>query len=134
MASTSEHAVSMPVFSLDFALTALRQCQPGDQANFIANFFAKHPPFQYNPNEPPTSEFKRLCTLFRSEGPAFRKTAKEEFQDALTLQFNSIYGTDVNSLQAWQGLCHVLNIAPVPAALNECRQVCPAITLDLEVD
>ena len=48
---------------------------------------------------------------------------KREFKAAMVKQFNDIYGTDSDSLESWQKLCHVLNIEPVPRRLTECREV-----------
>jgi len=45
------------------------------------------------------------------------------FQDALTMQFNDIYGTDENDLTNWQALCARLRMNPVPETLNACREV-----------
>jgi len=52
-----------------------------------------------------------------------REEAHELFRDALTKQFNSSFGTDANNLEAWQNLCAILNVDPVPTALKECREV-----------
>ncbi len=52
-----------------------------------------------------------------------RQEARELFQNALTQEFNKIYGTDVNKLASWQALCRVLEISPVPDELKECRAV-----------
>lgn len=57
-----------------------------------------------------------------------REEARKGFKDALVQEFNMMYGTDVNDIGSWQGLCHVLGIAPVPDKLNECREVCPIET------
>ena len=47
----------------------------------------------------------------------------------MVLQFNGIYGTDVNSVASWQGLCRVLGILPVPPTLEECQRVSFSIPL-----
>jgi hypothetical protein len=52
-----------------------------------------------------------------------KKLARENLKDAMTQQFNNIYGTDENNLAAWQNLCQVLNIDPIPDELNLCRNV-----------
>lgn len=56
------------------------------------------------------------------DGPE-RQKAREGFKDTLTLQFNDIYGTDVNDLAAWQKLCTVLNLPDIPNELEACREV-----------
>jgi hypothetical protein len=63
--------------------------------------------------------------MCRGWGKDDRDEAREGFKDALVQEFNKMYGTDVNDLGSWQGLCRVLGIAPVPDKLNECREVCP---------
>jgi hypothetical protein len=45
------------------------------------------------------------------------------FQDALTVQFNDSYGTDVDDLTNWQGLSARLGMDPVPESLDACREV-----------
>ena len=51
------------------------------------------------------------------------KDAREKLGDALTKQFNNVYGTDVNDIANWQLLCRVLGISPVSEDLDECRHV-----------
>lgn len=48
---------------------------------------------------------------------------REGFKDALVQEFNERFGTDGNDLAAWQNLCNVLRIVPVPDTIRECRQV-----------
>lgn len=52
-----------------------------------------------------------------------REEARAAFKDALTQEFNTIYGTDVNSLASWQALCARIGISPIPTTLKQCRQV-----------
>lgn len=52
-----------------------------------------------------------------------RAEAYELLHDAMTKQFNEMYGTDADSLMSWQGLCRVLDISPIPENLQECREV-----------
>lgn len=53
--------------------------------------------------------------------------ARESFSVALTKQFNSIYGTDVGSLEAWQSLCYRVGVPHIPDSVTECRKVCSAL-------
>jgi hypothetical protein len=62
--------------------------------------------------------------MSRSWDKDAREEAREGFKNALVQEFNKMYGTDVNDIGSWQGLCRVLGIAPVPDKLNECREVC----------
>ncbi|TDL17498.1 hypothetical protein BD410DRAFT_696001, partial [Rickenella mellea] len=88
-------------------------------------FFARYPLFSsYDPSAPATTEFRRMCRFFRWGGyDDEKRKARELFQDALTQEFNEIYGTDVNKLASWQALCRILEISPVPDKLKECRAV-----------
>jgi len=52
-----------------------------------------------------------------------RKEARELLRDAMTQQFNAIYGTDVDDIGSWRNLCQVLEIAPIPEELVACRNV-----------
>ena len=69
-------------------------------------------------------EFYRLCdeSGWDREDPD-RKAAHQDFKAALVQQFNAVYGTDVNDIGAWQNLCHVVRIDPVPEDLHACREV-----------
>jgi len=51
-----------------------------------------------------------------------REAAYQLLRDAMTKQFNEIYGTDADSLNAWQNLCRVLDISPIPENLKGCRE------------
>ena len=51
------------------------------------------------------------------------KAAREKLKDALTKQFNSKYGTDVDDIKNWQLLSNVLGISPASEDLDECRHV-----------
>lgn len=69
-------------------------------------------------------EFYRMCEYFewQSSAPAMLQ-ARNEIKDALTQQFNTIYGTNENDLSAWQNLCRVLELSDIPDDLFRCRQV-----------
>jgi hypothetical protein len=78
------------------------------------------------------AEFYRMCNHYGWRGDKDkdghylnpeREVAGKEFKNALTLQFNAIYGTDENSLVAWQNLCIILNLGDVPEELHACRKV-----------
>lgn len=70
------------------------------------------------------SEFERMCKIidfkpFKSSQAEARKGMK----DAMTKDFNALYGTDVNDLGAWQSLCRVLQFPTIPDNLVECQEV-----------
>lgn len=90
----------------------------------LANFFARYTYFNYDPTKSATAEFNRLCgSNDWKRHSDERKEAKMGFQDALTMQFNFNFGTDVNDLTNWQALCARLQMDPVPESLNKCRKV-----------
>lgn len=69
-------------------------------------------------------EFYRMCDQFGWETDDEEKEkARESLKDAMTLQFNSIYGVDVDDISSWQSLCEALGIVPIPKKLETCRNV-----------
>ncbi|KAF4465416.1 Phosphate import ATP-binding protein, partial [Fusarium albosuccineum] len=113
------------------------QCRFGDSCKFAhepppANqqihhdpmdlFFAEYPSFDYQRNKPFYSEFYRMCHQFSwDKNDKSRREAFDEFRIALVEQFNTIYGTDENSLESWQLLCRTLGIG-VPETLKEAQK------------
>ncbi|KAG8754328.1 hypothetical protein FRC11_006710 [Ceratobasidium sp. 423] len=104
----------------------------GDPRAHIRAFFDKYDDFDYQPTEPVMEEFYRMCDYYRwssakDANKQFidpdREMASRSFKDALTVQFNAIYGTDENSLVGWQNLCVVLNLKDVPEELDDCRDL-----------
>ncbi|KAF8880357.1 hypothetical protein CPB84DRAFT_1632391, partial [Gymnopilus junonius] len=90
----------------------------------LRSFFATYPSFIYNASAAPTSEFYRLCSFFGwSRGDANREDAYKSFRIALTKQFNTVYGTDAESLESWQLLCAKVGAHPVPNSLKKCREI-----------
>ncbi|KAG9311186.1 hypothetical protein JVU11DRAFT_8259 [Chiua virens] len=95
-----------------------------ESPGLIQIFFAGYAPrFQYNPIASSSLEFYRLCDEFGwdKEHPE-RIRAHQKFKDALVLQFNETYGINVNSLESWHNLCHVVRIDPIPEDLDTCRE------------
>ncbi|OAP63864.1 hypothetical protein AYL99_03091 [Fonsecaea erecta] len=89
----------------------------------IGDFFAEYPEFDYDQSAEIWREFYRMCDGFGWRGRNDEKEeAKERFKSAMVLQFNDLYGTDRDDLNAWQGLCRILNIFPPPTELDECRK------------
>jgi len=95
----------------------------------LAGFFSKysHSGFIYDPIRPVTDEFHRLCNILGIDPDDNDKyqvrDVRRGLKDAMVLQFNSIYGTNVKSVASWQSLCRVLGILPVPPTLKECQRV-----------
>ncbi|KAF8260806.1 hypothetical protein EI94DRAFT_1747555 [Lactarius quietus] len=48
---------------------------------------------------------------------------RREFQNAMTGEFNDLYGSDEHDINNWYKLCNVLRINPVPDTLQRCRAV-----------
>ncbi|KAG1731814.1 uncharacterized protein EDB91DRAFT_707621 [Suillus paluster] len=89
----------------------------------LAAFFAQFQSFSFNANQSSNKNFDRLIKVlnFGPNDPQ-RRAAREGFKDALVLEFNERFGTDGNDIAAWQNLCCVLRIVPVPDTIQECRQ------------
>ncbi|KDQ53386.1 hypothetical protein JAAARDRAFT_183348 [Jaapia argillacea MUCL 33604] len=89
----------------------------------LDDFFASYPAFTFDSSKPVMGEFRRMCREYRWGGYNPEKDeAYDLFKDALTQQFNAIYGTDVDEIDAWRNLCRVLRISPIPEGLKACRQ------------
>ena len=122
--------VSKPTIPL---INCMNDCQSSgghgrtSDHSHLAVFFAQYTDFEYNPAKPATDEFYRLCD-FNGWDKDEKQFAKKDFQDALTIQFNNIYGTNENDLTNWQTLCAQLGMDPVPESLKACRQVRKTLT------
>jgi hypothetical protein len=90
----------------------------------VSLFFASYEYFEVNQDVTPTKEFSRLKQLngWRDRDREYRE-ARERFADALAADFNATYGTDMNSLENWHALCHVIGIDPIPEGISACRKV-----------
>jgi len=98
------------------------QIQPAP--THLDEFFAKYPTFSYNPSEPVMLEFYRMSRFLRwGRDNEEKDNARELLRDAMSMQFNDIYGTDVNDIDSWRKLCQVLGIFPIPGELEACRNV-----------
>jgi hypothetical protein len=90
----------------------------------VSLFFASYEYFEINQDVTPTKEFSRLKQLngWRDRDREYRE-ARERFADALAADFNATYGTDMNCLENWHALCHVIGIDPIPEGISACRKV-----------
>lgn len=90
----------------------------------LDEFFALYPAFDYDRASPSTDEFYRMCDFFDWEREdSEREEAHDAFKKALVLQFNELYGTDVDDIESWRGLCRVLDILPLPENLGKAKKV-----------
>lgn len=98
--------------------------QAAEPQSHIEAFFLNYPHFDYNRSKPAMGEFYRMCRVYRwKDTDEAKNEARQGIKDALTQQFNLIYGTDENDLCAWQNLCRVLQHPNVPEDLELCRKV-----------
>ena len=105
-------------------LPALTKRQILDANTPLDDFFADYPTFAYDRTKPVMAEFKRMCLqLGWNVGRGSGRAAHRAFKDALTRQFNEIYGTDIHSFEPWKKLCQILQISPIPETITECRKV-----------
>ena len=87
-------------------------------------FFARYPSFDYRPKCSSTEEFYRMCDFFDWDRDDLeRAEAHDEFKTALVKQFNTLYGTEVDSIESWRGLSVALGIWPLPENVNEAKKV-----------
>lgn len=101
-----------------------RQAQVLPQTH-IQEFFLRYPAFDYNSTYSVMTEFYRMCDSFGWDQDDPRKVAaREDLRDAMVFQFNEAYGTDADDINAWQLLCEVIGIEPIPDGLKACREVC----------
>jgi len=107
---------------------------PPSQKNIIARplgvetplegFFSQYSNFQSQPSNSPVVEFDRLCKTYDWErNDPERKAAREDFQFAMKMEFNDLYGSDEKDIENWHKLCYVLRIEPAPDTLQKCRTV-----------
>ncbi|TFK67466.1 hypothetical protein BDN72DRAFT_879641 [Pluteus cervinus] len=91
----------------------------------LDTFFAEFEGFSYNRRRSASSEWSRLIRFMdwrpQDRAPDF-VDAQGRYKASISSQFNKIYGTDVNDLTAWQNLCRVIDIAPIPNDLERCRK------------
>ncbi|KAH7318025.1 hypothetical protein B0J17DRAFT_686607 [Rhizoctonia solani] len=89
-------------------------------ATHVERFFANcaSSSFNFNSSQPIMAEFYRLC----ASGKVDRDQTRQRFRDALTQDFNEMYGMDEDDLGAWQRLCRVL-VTKVPDEIEECRKI-----------
>jgi hypothetical protein len=95
----------------------------------IDEFFAQYPDFNYNRTGSSPREFYRMCDQFHwvkdSQGdyPPEREAAREAFREAMVETFNGRFGTDANDKKAWEGICDLLGIEPLPESMDDMRKV-----------
>ncbi|KAI0271213.1 hypothetical protein BGY98DRAFT_922924, partial [Russula aff. rugulosa BPL654] len=96
--------------------------RPDNENEPLKSFFSQYSKFHYQPRNAPIIEFERLCKKYQwKQDSAVVKAARDEFDLAMIMEFNSLYGSNEKDINNWHRLCHVLRIDPVPNTLEECR-------------
>lgn len=72
--------------------------------------------------QPIMLQFKKLARRVKLKDEEF-KEARENFRGAVVLDFNDTFGEDENDLGAWQRLCIMLEVSPVPDNIDSCHAV-----------
>lgn len=96
--------------------------EQSSQSVHVDEFFARHPEFDYDASQPVVDEFNRMSQQLRWNGKK-RREKRRKLENALALQFNAYYGTDVDDINAWKAMCVVLGVKPIPEDLKSCRKV-----------
>ncbi|CAE6528317.1 unnamed protein product [Rhizoctonia solani] len=94
---------------------------PKELRTHLEAFFSEYPEFDYDPTKPCTDEFKRLTKGWEKKSEEFQK-ARKGMNEALTEQFNAIYGKDPSDVAAWRNLCSVLDLAEIPTEKSACKK------------
>ncbi|KAL1792981.1 hypothetical protein ACET3X_009488 [Alternaria dauci] len=98
----------------------------------ISAFFTKYSDFPYDPNRGVAEEFYRMCDFFAwDKDDEQLKEARRAFKDAMVIQFNSLYGTDVANIENWHKLCVALYIEPLPDTVHHCKEKIKTIHVNL---
>jgi hypothetical protein len=102
--------------------------QPPSQGFDLRAFFGQYQGFAYDPTEPATSEFRRLCDSLGLLGTGYTQaTLRQDFADALGNQFTERYGTELDDFPAWRRLCQRIGIDPTaPESLETAQEVSPS--------
>ncbi|KAJ7693035.1 hypothetical protein B0H17DRAFT_1060616 [Mycena rosella] len=86
----------------------------------LSQFFVSYPKYTCDPAGPASQQFKALRTVYKlARGRPAAEEAYAAYNRALGVTFSQNYGDVVDSLESWQRLCRVVEIAPVPGMLEE---------------
>ncbi|CAE6448569.1 unnamed protein product [Rhizoctonia solani] len=105
---------------------------PKELRTHLEAFFAEYPGFDYDPTKPCMDEFKRLTKWagWEKKSEEFEK-ARKGMNEALTDQFNAIYGKDPDDIAAWRNLCSVLNLAEIPTEISACKRLIKSLYINI---
>jgi hypothetical protein len=102
-----------PYSSFHTSPVRCRKGNPMPKSDPVAEFFARFPDFNYNPDCTWPEEWRKL-----------RHSIEEQLQRAAIKRFQSTYSFDSSDLAAWHKMCRVVGIVPPPPTHEECRMVC----------
>jgi hypothetical protein len=88
----------------------------------ISRFFSNYPSFQYDPSAPVAAQFQGLRESL-GDDRCRKSEARKAFSDAISQEFNYLYGADGTDLTSWQKLCRVLDLESIPDTVTGCRDV-----------
>ncbi|PPR03688.1 hypothetical protein CVT24_007409 [Panaeolus cyanescens] len=98
----------------------------------LAQFFERYNDgiFQYCPSNCAAEEFRRLYKYLGYPSKAAKrndmagfKQLRGEYDEALTKQFNEVYGTNLDDYSAWYTLLSRIGINPIPSTVSECKKI-----------
>jgi hypothetical protein len=96
---------------------------PEPLEDFFAQFAGLGLGFEYSENSTAHDNFNRLREVLQWDKNSTKLSiVRVDFNDALVQQFNFVYGAD-DDLEAWQNLCSVIDITPVPDDIKDCKKV-----------
>lgn len=87
-------------------------------------FFSQFADFEYTQHSHPSDAFNDLVDVDDIWRPIYetKYLLVEAYRDALTQEFNELFGTEVDDLTLWQNLCRRIGL-DVPTTMKKCRQV-----------
>ncbi|KAE9390058.1 hypothetical protein BT96DRAFT_959870 [Gymnopus androsaceus JB14] len=78
------------------------------------------------------SQFKELRDLKRWTWTRDeRAQALDEVRNAIALQFNAFYGSNVDDLNGWHNLCRALQVQDIPDTVNGCKAIVKEIYVNI---
>ncbi|KAJ1301761.1 hypothetical protein OPQ81_008990 [Rhizoctonia solani] len=127
---TKPYSTDQPKTNADSA--SKEKLPPEQLRTHIEAFFAKYPGFEYNATKPCMKELKRLRTWkgWGKKSKEFQE-AQKGMNEALTEQFNAIYGKDPDDIAAWRNLCSVLNLAKIPTEVSACKKLIKSLYINI---
>ncbi|KAK7686034.1 hypothetical protein QCA50_010846 [Cerrena zonata] len=86
----------------------------------VEAFFAIYPGYYFDPMQPIMLQFETMAREMEFKKKEYRE-AKDDLREAMVLDFNDTFGEDESDLGAWQRLCIMLEVSPVPNNIRSCH-------------